>query len=41
MAWIRASISMIGFGFTLGKLFQALAEDNVLIKGLPEESGLL
>jgi putative membrane protein len=33
MAWIRTAISMIGFGFTLAKLFQALAEDNVLIKG--------
>lgn len=33
MAWIRTSISMIGFGFTLAKLFQTLAEDNVLIRG--------
>ncbi len=33
MAWIRTSISMIGFGFTLAKLFQALADKNVLIKG--------
>ena len=41
MASIRTSVSMVGFGFRLGKLFQALAEDNVLIKGLPEESGLL
>lgn len=33
MAWIRTSISMIGFGFTLAKLFQALADKNILIKG--------
>jgi putative membrane protein len=33
MAWIRTSISMIGFGFTLAKLFQALAEAKVLIRG--------
>jgi putative membrane protein len=33
MAWIRTSISMIGFGFTVAKLFQALAENNVFIKG--------
>jgi uncharacterized membrane protein YidH (DUF202 family) len=31
-AWIPTSISKAGFGFTLGKLFQDLAEDNVLIK---------
>ncbi len=33
MAWIRTAISMIGFGFTLAKLFQSLAESNVLIRG--------
>jgi len=33
MAWIRTSISMIGFGFTLAKLFQSLARSNVLIRG--------
>jgi putative membrane protein len=33
MAWIRTSISMIGFGFTVAKLFQALADKNILIKG--------
>ena len=33
MAWIRTSISMIGFGFTLAKLFQALSDKNILIKG--------
>jgi len=33
MAWIRTSISMIGFGFTLAKLFQSLSRSNVLIRG--------
>jgi len=33
MAWIRTSISMIGFGFTLAKLFQSLASSNVLVRG--------
>lgn len=33
MAWIRTSISMIGFGFTVAKLFQSLASANVLIRG--------
>ena len=33
MAWIRTSLSMIGFGFTLAKLFQSLASSNVLIRG--------
>lgn len=33
MAWIRTSISMIGFGFTLAKLFQSLASANVLVRG--------
>jgi putative membrane protein len=33
MAWIRTSISLIGFGFTLAKLFQSLASSNVLIRG--------
>ena len=33
MAWIRTSISMIGFGFTVAKLFQSLASSNVLIRG--------
>jgi putative membrane protein len=33
MAWIRTSISMIGFGFTLAKLFKTLAESNVLVRG--------
>jgi len=33
MAWIRTSISMIGFGFTLAKLFESLAASNVMIRG--------
>jgi putative membrane protein len=33
MAWIRTSISMIGFGFTLAKLFQTLAMSNILVRG--------
>jgi putative membrane protein len=33
MAWIRTSISMIGFGFTLAKLFQSLSDAHVLIRG--------
>src|SRR5262249_37221539 len=33
MAWIRTAISMIGFGFTLAKLFQALSQQKILIKG--------
>src|SRR5262245_4383799 len=33
MAWIRTSISMIGFGFTLAKLFQSLASSDVLVRG--------
>jgi len=33
MAWIRTAISLIGFGFTLAKVFQALADSNVLIRG--------
>jgi putative membrane protein len=33
MAWIRTSISMIGFGFTLAKLFQTLSASNILVRG--------
>ena len=33
MAWIRTSLSMIGFGFSLAKLFQTLAQARVLVKG--------
>lgn len=33
MAWIRTSISMIGFGFTVAKLFQSLAAEGMLVKG--------
>jgi putative membrane protein len=33
MAWIRTSIALIGFGFTVAKLFQSLARANVLVRG--------
>jgi putative membrane protein len=33
MAWIRTSLSMIAFGFTLAKLFQSLAAEGVFVKG--------
>ena len=33
MAWIRTSISMIGFGFTLAELFRSLARSDVIIRG--------
>ena len=33
MAWIRTSISMIGFGFTLARVVQSLAEQQILVKG--------
>jgi putative membrane protein len=33
MAWIRTSISMIGFGFTLARTFQTLAELHILVRG--------
>ena len=33
MAWIRTSISLIGFGFTLAKLFKTLASSNILVRG--------
>jgi putative membrane protein len=33
MAWIRTSLSLIGFGFTLAKVFQSLAEEHVIIRG--------
>ena len=33
MAWIRTSLSMIGFGFSLAKLFESLSNANVLIRG--------
>jgi putative membrane protein len=34
MAWIRTSLSLIGFGFTLAKVFRALAEEHVFVRGL-------
>jgi putative membrane protein len=33
MAWIRTSISLIGFGFTLAKLFQSLSNSDILVRG--------
>ena len=33
MAWIRTAISMIGFGFTLAKLFESLAQSDIFLKG--------
>ena len=33
MAWIRTSLSLIGFGFTLTKVFRTLAEENVFVSG--------
>ena len=33
MAWIRTSLSLIGFGFTLAKVFQSLAEEHVIVRG--------
>jgi putative membrane protein len=33
MAWIRTSLSLIGFGFTLAKVFRSLAEEQVFLKG--------
>ena len=33
MAWIRTSLSLIGFGFTLAKVFQSLADEHVIIRG--------
>ena len=33
MAWIRTSLSLIGFGFTLAKVFRSLAEEHVLVRG--------
>jgi putative membrane protein len=33
MAWIRTSLSLIGFGFTLAKVFQSLAEEHIFVRG--------
>ena len=33
MAWIRTSLSLIGFGFTLAKVFRSLAEEHVFLRG--------
>jgi putative membrane protein len=35
MAWIRTSVSMISFGFTIYKFFQYLRESDVLTRELP------
>jgi putative membrane protein len=35
MAWIRTSVSMISFGFTIYKFFMYLQESNVLSEKLP------
>ena len=40
MAWIRTSLSLIGFGFTLAKVFQSLAEEHVIVRGPAGTSGL-
>jgi putative membrane protein len=34
MAWIRTSLSMISFGFTIGKLMPAMTEDQRVWKGV-------
>jgi putative membrane protein len=34
MAWIRTSLSMISFGFTIYKFFQYLYESNALAPGI-------
>jgi putative membrane protein len=33
MAWIRTSLSLISFGFTLAKIFRALAEQSEFLRG--------
>jgi putative membrane protein len=33
MAWIRTSLSLIGFGFTLAKVFKALADQHIFLRG--------
>jgi putative membrane protein len=33
MAWIRTSLSLMGFGFTLAKVFRALAEEHIFLRG--------
>jgi putative membrane protein len=35
MAWIRTSVSMISFGFTIYKFFQYLRESDALTRELP------
>ena len=38
MAWIRTSVSMISFGFTIYKFYQYLMESNVLAGELPHNA---
>jgi putative membrane protein len=38
MAWIRTSVSMISFGFTIYKFYQYLMESNVLTGELPHNA---
>ena len=38
MAWIRTSVSMISFGFTIYKFYQYLLESNVLAVELPHNA---
>jgi putative membrane protein len=33
MAWIRTSLSMIAFGFSVAKLFQSLSAQGLFVKG--------
>jgi len=41
MAWIRTSIAMIGFGFGIGKISEALVEADSKIAAEPINSGLI
>jgi putative membrane protein len=38
MAWIRTSVSMISFGFTIYKFYQYLMESNVLSVEIPHNA---
>ena len=38
MAWIRTSVSMISFGFTIFKFYQYLLESNVLAVEVPHNA---
>ena len=41
MAWIRTAIAMIGFGFGIGKITEALEEADSKIAAEPINSGLI